>query len=146
MTRQLNVRLPENLNEALRSYAKANNYTLTAVVKAALEDFLNPDEYKTASLKHLAEINSKIDVLLRRQELTSETIGRFLLVYLTHTPALPNDERPAAVAEAKRRWENFSEKIAQSLARDKTYLRAVVDASPSPISEYYDLQEDDDAS
>lgn len=142
--KQLNVRVPKTLKDAVRAYANANGWTMADVVRAALEDFLNPDEYKTASLKHLAELNRKLDILLQREELTTETIGRFLLVYLMHTPALPDDERRSAAADAKRRWNTFNEKIARSLARNKTYLRAVAEASPTPLSEYYDLQEDED--
>lgn len=145
---KLIARVPKDLKEAVRAHAKSTGCTMSDVVRAALDDFFNPDEYKTASLKHLSEINRKLDLVLRREELTTETVGRFLLVYLMHTPALPDDERRAATADAKRRWHNFNERLARSLALDKTFMRAVEDAAPSPLDEYFHAiqdAEDDDA-
>ena len=129
---QFNTRIDSNLKEALTAYATAQNTTITSVVDAALREFLDPDDYRTASLNHLTQINRQLAVLLRRDETILETLGRFILVYLLHTPPLPESERDAARREASQRYDVFTQRLAQSLNRNKTFLKAVEEASPSP--------------
>lgn len=134
---RLVLEMPQQLKEAIRASAKAQGTTMTNVAMAAIEDYLNPDEYKVASLRHLSNLVRKLDVLLARDEATLETIGRFILIYLMHTPPLPDSEARAASQEARLRWDSFVDKIAQSLSQNNTYLSAIADASPLPESFYY---------
>lgn len=138
------MRMDDELKLALKTYAKSQGTTMTDVADAALREFLDPDDYRTASLHHLSELNRKLNVVLRRDETILETLGRFILVYLLHTPPLPEREAQAAKREARARYDNFTERLAQSLSRNKTFLRAVVAASPSPEDLYYSYRKAND--
>lgn len=148
MTDYLHVQIPRHLKNALRTFADAQNSTLTAVTQAAIENYLNPDEYKTASLRLLTDLSRKLDVVLKRNEVSVETLGRFILIYLLHTPPLPDHERTIALREARARYDSFIEKLAHSLAQNRTFLTAIEERSPDPTSFFYsqlkDLEGGDD--
>lgn len=143
---RLVVLVPNNLKESLRSAAEAQNTTMTEVANAALEDYLFPNERDTASLRLMSDISRKLDVALKRDEAILETIGRFILVYLVNTPALPPHEAEAAAVAGKARYNNFIEKLGASLRNNKTFLKAVEDATPSVASLYYSHVEGSDES
>ena len=139
---RLVVMIPRTLKESVRASARAQGTTITEITTTALEEYLNPDDYKVASLRYMAEQSRKLDKLLKREETILETLGRFILVYLHHTPPLPPHEAPSAQREAAARYQRFIEKLSRSLAANRTFLASLDQVSTDPNSFYFDELEE----
>lgn len=137
---RLHVRISKEQYTALKSYAESQGTSMSEVVDSALYEFFTPDEYKTVSLRFMTNLSHKMDVLLSREEATLETIGRFALIYLLHTPPLPEHEVEVAHTEGRARWKQFVEQISKSLQNNNTVLAALEKAS-SGFQKFY--QNDD---
>lgn len=138
---RLHVRISQGNHKALKSYAESQNTTMSEVVDAALHDYFSPEEYKTASLRFLTNLSRKLDVVLSREEAILETVGRFTLIYLLHTPPIPTHEKKAAHTEGKTRWEQFMTQLSKSLEGNETVLSLFEKTTPDSMRFYFSKDE-----
>ncbi len=65
----------------------------------------------------LRRLHRRVDALFRRIELLSVMVAQAYFVYLSHTPAIPDELRDSAIASAKRRYARWEDSIVHALAR-----------------------------
>ncbi len=66
----------------------------------------------------LRRIHRRLDALFRRIELLSVLVAQAYVVYLSHTPPIPDELRDSAIASAKGRYARWEDSVVQALARD----------------------------
>ena len=121
----LYVRVDADLKEHLKAYAASHDTSMRVVVESAVRQFLDPEDYKTVALNYLAKLERDDRLLQKRVELLLETLGKFVLIYLMHTPELPEDEalRRASARSARARYDKFVDALAKSLDGSNAFRR-----------------------
>lgn len=124
-TVHIRVRVPKELAYQYKQFqvVRARNKSLNEIYLTALEMFLSPDEAdkKEAALaRRLDRIDRLLKTISKEQDITAETLGLYIRTYLTTSVEVPEDQRPAAVAQAKRRWAMFLEVIAEKVGGGQT--------------------------
>ncbi len=79
----------------------------------------------------LRRLHRRVDALFRRIELLSVMVAQAYFVYLSHTPAIPDELRDSAIASAKGRYARWEDSIVHALARDLFGLAKRVQESGS---------------
>ena len=77
----------------------------------------------------LRRLHRRVDALFRRIELLSVMVSQAYFVYLSHTPAIPDELRDSAIASAKRRYARWEDSIVYALARGLFVLPSRVEKS-----------------
>ncbi len=79
----------------------------------------------------LRRLHRRVDALFRRIELLSVMVAQAYFVYLSHTPAIPDELRDSAIASAKGRYARWEDSIVHALARGLFGLAKKVQESGS---------------
>lgn len=115
------------LSKRLRAYCGAKGATESAVVEAAVQDYLDGDA------KDNALIMRRLDRLGRaaiRQErdvaVVSEAFATFVRLWFAHTPEIPEAERGFAVRGAQGRYQKFLDHVAGKFASGSRLVAEVV--------------------
>lgn len=117
------IRLRPDLARQLAQFATQKRVSQAAVVEAALAAFLSPDgpeRLEAAFARRLDRISKQIDKLGYHVEVGNESLAVFVLTWLTSNPALPPDERPAAQAQAQKRFAAFVEAVGRRMEKDQS--------------------------
>jgi len=111
-------RLPADLTRQLADHARAKRVSQTAVVEAALDNFLSPDgadRLEAAIGRRLDRIGRQADRLEWNVDLANEALALFIRFWLTSNAPLPDAALPAAQAMGRERWERFVESLARRM-------------------------------
>ncbi|WP_291079140.1 hypothetical protein [Hyphomonas sp.] len=95
--------------------------TKTAILEAALEQYLFPDKDKDLESRLLSRLDAfdlRQGAIERDVALTMETLAHFVFYWLCRTDPLPEGERDAAQALGQRRFDYFIEQVASKLANE----------------------------
>ena len=114
-----NLRLSPKLNDALCAAAERPGVTKTAILEAALQQFLLPQEDKGLEARLLARMDAfdeRQGAIERDVELIMETLAQFVFYWLTRTDPIPEGERDAAHALGQRRFDYFVEQVARRVS------------------------------
>jgi hypothetical protein len=128
----LHVKLPADLKDTLRTYANTHDASMTDVLTAALENFLNEDDYKTVSLEYLAEISRKYSTVRKRLDLFIEAFNLFLRLFLQHNPPLSEDLKDERSASARERHEIFIDTLQKTFRSEQSFRKSFEDVVPRP--------------
>lgn len=117
------IRLRPDLARQLAEFATHKRVSQAAVVEAALAAFLSPEgpeRLEAAFSRRLDRLSKQIDRLGYHVEVGNESLAVFVLTWLTSNPALPPEERPAAQAQAQKRFAAFIEAVGRRMEKDQS--------------------------
>ena len=130
---RINLHVTPEADALLRRAVRDGAASKAAVVDAAIKQFLD----SKADERTLTLIALRLDKLTRAMErmadegiAQTETLAHFILYYLCITPPLPESLRGGAEAAGRKRFEHFTEQVADRLigkARHTDTLLARID-------------------
>ena len=116
---RINVHISQASWRALAELARRPGVSKASIVDAALQAFFAPETTERRDeviLRRLDRLNGRLDRLERDLNVNAETLALFIRYYMTMTPPLPEQERDAAQALGKERFEYFIEQVTRRLA------------------------------
>lgn len=117
-----NIRLSHKAHALLEEMARRPGVQKSAIMEAAFWAYL--DSYQgtgadKAYLKRLDTIDLRLNAVERDTALVVETLGQFILYWLTRTEPLPDGERDAAHRLGQKRFDYFIEQVARKIGADE---------------------------
>lgn len=122
MKPRVNIRLSYEMHRKLEEMVLAPGATKSAIMEDALRAYLDPDRTAARNdilLQRLDRIEKRQNAMERDLALCLETIGQFVLYWLTRTDPIPEAERDAAQILGQRRFEFFINQVARRVASDE---------------------------
>lgn len=116
---RINVHITRESWRMLDEATHRSGVSKASIVDAALRAFFAPeaaDRRDSVILRRIDRINGRLDRLERDLSVNAETMALFIRYYMTMTPPLPEQEREAAQALGKERFEYFIEQVTKALA------------------------------
>lgn len=115
---RVNIRLSYELHRTLEQMTLAPGVTKSAIIEDALRAYLDPSRLggrDDAILKRIDAFDLRQNAIERDTALCLETLGQFVLYWLTRTEPLPDGERDIAHRLGQRRFDYFIEQVAQKV-------------------------------
>lgn len=116
---RINIRVSDELWERLTVEAAAHGSTMTAIIETAIQQYFHPDEVVE---RGDAQLLSRMDRFDTRQDqmeadirLSTETLGQYVLYWLTRMEPVPEAEREVMHALGRRRYDRFVEQVAKRM-------------------------------
>lgn len=122
MKPRVNIRLSHEMHRILEEMVLAPGATKSAIMEDALRAYLDPQRNAARDdllLQRLDRIEKRQNAMERDQALCLETLGQFVLYWLTRTDPIPEAERDAAQLLGQRRFEFFINQVATRVASDE---------------------------
>ena len=116
MKPRVNVRLSHKAHALLEEMTLKPGVHKSAVLEAAFWAYVDPETAKTNDrtiLKRLNQVDLRLNSIERDSAIALETLGQFILYWLTRTDPLPDGERDTAHRLGQRRFDYFVEQVAQ---------------------------------
>ncbi len=117
---RINIRVSDELWENLKVAASGHGSTMTAIIETALQQYFCPDDMdrrETQILSRLDRYDARHARLETDLRLCTETLGHYVLYWLTKMEPIPQPERDAAYAVGRRRYEQFIEGVAERMVK-----------------------------
>lgn len=132
MKPRVNIRLSYEMHRKLEEMVLAPGATKSAIMEEALRAYLDPQ--RTAArddilLQRLDRIETRQNAMERDLALCLETLGLFVLYWLTRTDPIPEAERDTAQLLGQRRFEFFIDQVAKRVASDEPLSKRALSAS-----------------
>lgn len=92
---------------------------MTSIIETALGLYFNPDQTdqrETLLLSRMDRYDARQARLETDLRLCTETLGQYVLYWLTHIEPIPQLERDAAQALGRRRYDHFIEQVAKRMS------------------------------
>lgn len=140
---RVNIRLSYELHRTLEQMTLAPGVTKSAIIEDALRAYLDPSRLggrDDAILKRIDAFDLRQNAIERDTALCLETLGQFVLYWLTRTEPLPDGERDVAHRLGQRRFDFFIEQVAQKVGAQaglsaRVFADEVVDQPNSQAGE-----------
>lgn len=117
---RLNLRLRADLSRKLEEATRRPGVTKNALIEKALEEYFEPEIRHGLEERLLARLD-RFEVrqgeIERDVALLLETLGQFVLYWLTRTDPIPEGERDIAHALGQRRFDYFIDQVARKVRR-----------------------------
>lgn len=126
---RINVHITREIWKRLDEMAKRPGVSKAAIVDAALAAFLSPeadDRRDAAIIRRLDRMDRRIDRVERDLTVTAETLALYVRYYLTVTPPLPDQDREAAQALGRERFDYFIEQLAKRLVSRESFTSGIL--------------------
>jgi predicted transcriptional regulator len=128
MKRRITVQLPEQLVERLQAAAERPGASKSAIVEAALDQFLSEDTIDDAALsRRLNWMGRQLEQLERDLRIVNETVALHARYHLTVTPPLSSSQHRAACALGQERFEVFAAQIGRRVHLGTPLMRDTMD-------------------
>lgn len=117
---RLNLRLRADLLRKLEEATRRPGVTKNALIEQALEEFFEPEirhDLEERLLSRLESFEIRQGEIERDVALLLETLGQFVLYWLTRTDPIPEGEREIAHALGQRRFDYFIDQVARKVRR-----------------------------
>ncbi len=118
---RVNIRLSYEMHRTLEQMVLAPGATKSAIIEDALRAYLDPSctgGREQALMQQLDRFDRRLNAIERDTALSLETLGQYVLYWLTRTDPLPEGERDAAHILGQRRFEYFLEQVARKVTSD----------------------------
>jgi len=115
---RVHLRLSYEVVRSLEEAALPRRVTKSAIVEEALRLYFDPElteSRETVLLRRLDGFDLRQGTLERDTALIAETLGQFVLYWLTRTDPLPDGERDVAHRLGQKRFDYFINQVAQKL-------------------------------
>jgi hypothetical protein len=110
------------LAERLSAFCAASSATESAVVQAALTQFLDHTGDKTLLMRRLDRLGRSGARTQRDLELLSQAFAFWMRLWFAHTPSIPQDAKAAARMTAETRYRQFVEHLGEQFGGGKRFL------------------------
>jgi predicted transcriptional regulator len=110
------------LAQRLEQFCAASNATASAVVGAALRQYLDGASDAALFLRRLDRLGRAIARGQRDLELLSEAFAVFVRVWFAHTPMVPASEKKSARESAESRYRQFTNHIGEQFSGGHRFL------------------------
>lgn len=131
--RRVHVRLSDRVWADLDNAAQGPGVTQSAIVEDALRCYFDPDAKagrEAAILKRLDAIDLRQGAVERDAAIILETLGQYVLYWLTRTEPLPEGERDIAHNLGQRRFDYFIEQVAAKIGEGSSLAGRVCKNDP----------------
>jgi len=119
---RLHVRLPDDEYQRLRNIADRHETTLSAIVSAALDSYIDPKDETSLDdmlLRRMNKFDEKQAQIEHDQAAIMQMLARFVFYWLTRTDPLPEGDRDAAHALGQQRYDFFMDQVTKEMAQKK---------------------------
>lgn len=121
--RQVKVRVDPELSLHIKRYCAAHNLTETALMQAALREYLTNTSPYESLMRRLDRLSHQIEQGRHAVLTLTEAFALFVRLWLAHTPEVPSREAASVWREAQPRYRRYVEHVAKRLgASDAFYL------------------------
>lgn len=128
MKRKITVQVPEQLVERLEAAAERQAASKSAIVEAALDQFLSADTSDDAPMsRRLNGMSRQLEQLERDLRIVNETVALHARYHLTVAPPLSNAQHRAACALGLERFEAFAAQIGRRVHLGRPLMRETMD-------------------
>jgi predicted DNA-binding protein len=110
------------LAERLDKFCAASDATESAVVGAAIQQYLDGTSDATLLLRRLDRLGRALARSQRDIELLSEAFAVFTRVWFAHTPTVPEDGKKLARTMAESRYRQFVEHVIEQFSGGRRFL------------------------
>jgi hypothetical protein len=110
------------LAERLDKFCAASDATESAVVGAAIQQYLDGTSDATLLLRRLDRLGRALDRDHRDLELLSEAFAVFVRLWFAHTPTVPEDGKKLARTTAESRYRQFVEHVIEQFSGGRRFL------------------------
>lgn len=124
------------LAERLGEFCAAAGATESAVVGAAIRQYLDGTSDTALLLRRMDRLGRAVARQQRDLELLSEAFGVFVRLWFAHTPTIPEDGKKSARANAESRYAQFVEHVTEQFSGGHRFLD---DLPREPIGDREDL-------
>lgn len=115
---RINIRLTGEMWLRLQTEAASHDATMTAIIETALAQYFEPEKVEareSALLSRMDRFDARQGQIEADVRLCTETLGQYVLYWLTRTEPIPEGERDAAHALGRRRYDYFLDQVGQKL-------------------------------
>jgi len=126
---RLNLRLRADLSRKLEEATRRPGVTKNALIEQALEEYFEPEirhDLEERLFARLDRFEVRQGEIERDVALLLETLGQFVLYWLTRTDPIPEGEREIAHALGQRRFEHFTAQVARKLFNGSTLSKRLI--------------------
>ncbi|KQN07128.1 hypothetical protein ASE85_18855 [Sphingobium sp. Leaf26] len=112
------IRLSPEISMQMADYARRKRKPQAVIVEAALASFLSADgsdRLEAAIGRRLDRMNREIQRQGWQNALNGEALALFVHAWMLQNPALPQEARRAALADANIRWTGYVEALANRM-------------------------------
>jgi hypothetical protein len=110
------------LAQRLGQFCAATDVTESAVVAAAVRQYLDGTSDATLVLRRLDRLGRALARTQRDVELLSEAFAVFVRLWFAHTPNIPEESKGSARASAESRYQRFAEHVAEQFSGGRRFL------------------------
>lgn len=126
---RVHIRLSAKTFEMLDRVAQAPGATKSAIVEDALRVYFDPDRRaasEAAVLRRLDAFDLRQGAIERDLAICLETLGQYVLYWLTRAEPVPDGERDATHALGRKRFDYFIEQVARKVGADRSLSVSVL--------------------
>jgi len=110
------------LAQRVDQFCAAADVTVSAVVAAAIQQYLDGTSDATLVLRRLDRLGRAVARNQRDVELLSEAFAVFVRLWFAHTPAIPEAAKGSVRASAESRYRQFVEHVAEQFSGGRRFL------------------------
>jgi hypothetical protein len=110
------------LAQRVDQFCAATDVTVSAVVAAAIRQYLDGTSDATLVLRRLDRLGRAVARNQRDVELLSEAFAVFVRLWFAHTPAIPEAAKGSVRASAESRYRRFVEHVAEQFSGGQRFL------------------------
>ena len=119
-----------NTEARLKAYCAATHTTESAVIEAALVQYLTGTSDHTALFRRLDRLDRVQQRMHRDAIFYGESFAEFLRVWYAYTPELPESSKPIASQQSARRFQAFVRQLSQRLGTGRSLIDELVGDDP----------------
>jgi hypothetical protein len=108
--------------ERLDKFCAASNATESAVVGAAIRQYIDGTSDAALLLRRLDRLGRALTRSQRDVELLSEAFAVFMRLWFAHMPSIPEEEKKAARSTAESRYRQFVEHVVEQFSGGRRFL------------------------
>lgn len=130
---RINLRLSHKAYALLEDMTRAPGAQKSAILEAAFWAYVDPEKHAegdAALRRQMEQLALRLNAIERDIALCVETLGQFVLYWLTRTEPLPDGQRDAAHRLGQRRFDYFVDQVARKIAVDDGLSAKVFERHP----------------
>jgi predicted transcriptional regulator len=148
MKQKISVQLPEELFAGLEAAAEQRGTTRTAIVEAALRQFLSDGadtDDEVALRRRLEWMSRQLEQLERDLRIVNETVALHARFHLTVTPAIPQPQQRAACLFGQERFDVFAAQVGRRVHLGTPLMRETMDRLTTTHPDLFDREVEEGA-
>jgi len=120
--RQIKVRVDPELGAHVKRYCAAHNLTETALIQAAVKEYLSNTSPYESLMRRLDRVSQQLEQSKHSALTLAEAFAAFVRLWLAHTPEVPSRDAAHVWREALPRYRRFVDHVAKRLQADDAFF------------------------